>query len=103
MNMLENRKRMIDLGTDIADGKPVDLICPYCGTSNLIFSFTVIKYSLYGLFLLCRNCKNGHHFTFTTKPSGFRQELVLDKFQRLEDKAVRLASESNPETPPANE
>jgi hypothetical protein len=82
------RKKMIAIAEDIADGNRIDTQCPYCSTSNLIFSFTVIpKIDMFGLFLVCTNCRKGEHFTFSQKPKGFRPELILDEYQLLEDEA----------------
>lgn len=91
-------KRMTEIATAITQNKPRDSndlteTCPYCGTSSLMFSFTVIRPPLYGLFIICKRCSRGQHFTFGVKPIGFREGLILERFQLLEDEATRFANE----------
>jgi transcription elongation factor Elf1 len=79
---------MTRIAEDIADGKPNDFNCPYCNVKNLFFSFTVLKkLNMYGLFIVCKSCGKAEHFTFSSRPLGFSEELVFDEYQRLEDEA----------------
>jgi transcription elongation factor Elf1 len=104
--------RMTQIAAVITEGKPrnsndLPEVCPYCNTPNLMFSFTVIKPPLYGLFIVCKNCGRHQHFTFGTKPSGFREDLILDEFQQLEDEAAnfvdRLSEQDRQRSGPFNE
>jgi hypothetical protein len=69
---------------DLADA---DLSCPICKKGKLIFSFTVIEAPRYGLYIVCRNCRRVIHYSLGEKPPNFREELVIDEYQRLEDEA----------------
>ena len=90
MDLQKQRKQMTRIAEDIADGNPIDFICPYCDEKKIAFSFTLIRnLNMYGLFVICNNCGKGEHFTFSTKPVGFKEELVLEEYQRLEDEANR--------------
>jgi len=90
-------KRMMEIGSNIADGKQFDNTCPYCKTANLTYSFTLIRLpkGFYGLFVVCRNCKQGSHLTFTAIPAAFREELVLPYYQKLEDEAVGASDDNS--------
>jgi hypothetical protein len=61
-----------------------DLACPYCNAKDLIFSFTIKKTPFYGLYVFCKTCEGGQHFTLKDRPRNFRDDLVLEKFQRME-------------------
>jgi hypothetical protein len=91
MAISNEHTKLLEIGEAIIEGKAVDLTCPYCRSSKLVFSFTVGRPSRYGLFIVCRDCGKGQHFNMGLRPPGFREELVLDEFQRLEDEAVRFA------------
>jgi RNase P subunit RPR2 len=71
------------------------LVCPYCGSPSLVFSFTVREPPDYGLYVVCKACRHITHFSLNEKPPNFREELVIEEFQRLEDEARRRASELN--------
>ena len=94
MSLPDKLKRINEISITITHGNPNEvagLICPYCDTPNLIFSFTVKKPPSfgYGLFIVCKKCKQRAHFSLLNKPPNFRKELVLEEFQRLEDEVVR--------------
>ncbi len=65
-----------------------DLTCPYCGLADLVYSYTVKRSpGTYGFYLICPNCHRGEHYHLAPKPPNFREELVLARFQQMEDEA----------------
>jgi hypothetical protein len=85
----EKQLKLASIGSNFAEGQPYDNMCPFCGHSSLILSFTVMKSPFYGVFVVCRHCGKGEHLTLGEKPAGFREELVLPEFQRMEDAAIK--------------
>jgi hypothetical protein len=90
MPLPEKMQRLFEIAEQITHGpadQQKDHLCPYCGESRLIYSFTRIHIlpDGYGLFLLCPNCKNSSHFTLSGRPPNFKEEMVLPGFQKLED------------------
>jgi hypothetical protein len=94
MELQEKLKKMNELAFAITHGTPSDLMCPFCETPHIIFSFTRNKPPRYGLFIECRNCGRRQHFSLGEKPPNFRDDLVLDEYQHLEDEAMRIADNS---------
>ncbi len=100
MSEPQKAERMTQVAIAITHGDPkkwADLICPNCDTRNLVFSFTmkrpfkVKKPPRYGLFIVCKNCRQWAHFSLGEKPPNFREELVQEEFQRREDEAEKFA------------
>jgi hypothetical protein len=86
---------MMKIASVITHGDPtnIDLFCPYCKIGRLIFSFTVIEPPRYGLFIVCQNCQHTTHYSLGERPPNFRDDLVLEKYQHLEDEAHAFAAE----------
>jgi predicted RNA-binding Zn-ribbon protein involved in translation (DUF1610 family) len=89
-------KKLVEIAIAITHGDhplEVDLTCPYCGSANLVYSYTVRQLpDEYGFYILCRNCGRGQHFNLSPKPPNFREDLVIPEFQLLEDEAVHRFS-----------
>lgn len=84
----------VDIAKVITDGDlstVADLFCPHCQQKSLFFSFTVIEAPRHGLFIVCKNCKLWMHFSLASRPANFREDLVLEHFQKLEDEAHAAA------------
>ena len=83
------KEKMLKTASVITHGNldEVNLTCPYCQKGSLIFSFTVIDPPRYGLFIVCQKCHRFEHFSLGEKPPNFREELVIEEYQRLEDEA----------------
>lgn len=84
----EKQQQLSEIGARFAEGELYDRVCPFCGQSALTLSFTRIRPRFYGVFVVCGNCGTGHHITLIDKPAGFRDDLVLPEFQKLEDEAA---------------
>jgi len=68
-----------------------DFLCPICGKSKIIFSFTKIPSSQrFGLFIECRNCGYRQHYGLLSKPKNFREDLVIEEYQELENQVAKL-------------
>lgn len=99
MALPDKLRRMTDVAVAITRGDPKkwpNLKCPHCETANLIFSFTRMrlhKPPWYGLYFVCRHCGESAHFTLGERPPNFREDLVIAKFQRLEDEVARQVEE----------
>ncbi|SRR5258708_38417228 len=89
---MQKLMRVAEVITD-GDISSVNLTCPYCNNHSLIFSFTVIEPPRHGLFIVCTECKHRQHFSYGEKPRNFRDDLVLARFQKLEDEAHEFAIE----------
>jgi len=89
MSLPMEKGEMLKIASVITHGNltEADLTCPYCQKGSLIFSFTVIDPPRYGLFIVCQYCRRVEHFSLGEKPPNFREELVVEEFQRLEDEA----------------
>src|SRR6185503_18461855 len=87
------KQKLLDIAIVITDGdmNNVNSTCPYCGKHSLIFSFTIIEPPRYGLFIACTECKRVEHFSLTEKPKNFREDFVLEEFQKLENEAHNFA------------
>ncbi len=85
------------LATSITEEEPkhstrlIGMECPNCTGHRLIFSFTKKPPPSEGcgLFIVCEDCNDGVHYRLGRRPHGFREELVLVEFQRLEDEASK--------------
>ena len=90
---INKQKKLLAIAMAITDGDidSINLQCPYCENSQLIFSFTRSKPPMYGLFIDCKNCGNRQHFSLSSQPPNFREEFVLPKYQGLEDQMVKFA------------
>ncbi len=71
------------------DLSTVDLTCPFCGKDKLVFSFTRLQPRGTGLFLCCNACENMLHFAVDGVPKNFREDLILEEYQQMEDSAAR--------------
>lgn len=85
----EKQKQLMAIGVSFAEGKLNEQACPFCGEDTLTLSFTVMRPPFFGVFVVCRSCGKSAHLTLSTKPAGFRDELVLPEYQKLEDEAIR--------------
>ncbi len=87
--------RWTKLAETITDGNWLDsdLICPKCQSPMIVFSYTRNVPPRYGLFIRCMSCKALRHFSLGNKPPNFRDDLVLPEYQKLENEAIRFASE----------
>jgi hypothetical protein len=89
-------KKLVEIAVALTHGdRPfdVDLTCPYCGSSNMVYSYTIRQLpDEYGFYLVCRTCRRGQHFNLSPKPPNFREDLVIPEFQLLEDEAVHRSS-----------
>ncbi len=93
MSLSMQKEQMLKIASIITHGNLIeaDLSCPYCHEGSLIFSFTVIDPPRYGLFIACKNCRRTEHFSLQEKPPNFREDLIVEKYQRLEDEAHQIA------------
>ena len=67
--------------------------CPQCGEHHLVFSFTHNRPARFGLFIDCGSCGSLNHFSLSSKPPNFREDLVLDKYQKMENEAKDFAND----------
>lgn len=84
----------IDIAKVITEGDlstVADLSCPHCQQKSLFFSFTLIEAPRHGLFVVCNSCKQWMHFSLANRPVNFREDFVLEHFQKLEDQAHAAA------------
>lgn len=91
MDYPQREKLLLVLAKIITDGDLInaDLTCPVCGRFKINFSFTRIPHlQKFGLFIECQNCMYRHHYTFIAKPKNFKNELVLEQYQLLEDQVT---------------
>ena len=86
-------KKLNAIAFTITDGdlSKVDLLCPFCQKGDLIFSFARSKPPRYSLFLVCTKCGHQQHYILGSKPKNFQDDLVLVKYQALEDQLVKFA------------
>lgn len=91
---LENFKAIQKVAEVITHGNlnEVDLTCPYCG-SQMLFSFTRGRPGRFGLFIQCKSCQRHAHFNLGAMPPNFRDDLVIEQYQKLEDEAVEGANQ----------
>jgi hypothetical protein len=75
----------------ITEGETTQPICPYCDSPGLEFSFTYVPPEKYGLFIFCPVCQEWVHTRLLSRPAGFDERYVLEKYQRLEEQVVNLA------------
>jgi hypothetical protein len=75
----------------ISEGETTEPDCPYCDSPGLEFSFTYVPPSKYGLFIFCPICREWAHTRFLSRPPGFSEKHVLEKYQLLEERAVNRA------------
>jgi C4-type Zn-finger protein len=89
----ERQKKMLAIAIEITDGdiENVSRLCPYCENAQLIFSFTISKTPMYGLFVDCKNCGHREHFSLSSQPPNFRKELVLQEYQNLENQMIKFS------------
>jgi hypothetical protein len=76
--------------TAIAEGQTIDPVCPYCDSPGLEFSFTYVPPEKYGLYISCPVCREWVHTRLLSRPPGFDERYVLEKYQRLEERVVNL-------------
>lgn len=97
MDYIQREKLLRALATTIIEGDllQADLVCPVCKKSKVIYSFTRIPYSQrYGLFIECIRCKYRQHYSLIAKPPNFTDELVLEKYQLLEDRVSKTIKDN---------
>jgi hypothetical protein len=75
----------------IAEGQTTEPVCPYCDSHGLEFSFTHVPPEKYGLYIFCPACKEWVHTRLLSRPPGFDEKYILEKYQRLEERAVNRA------------
>ena len=92
MSNFELTKALQRIAVSITHGEPasIELTCPKCGYSPLVFSYAVNRLPKYGLYIHCKNCKLLHHFILASKPPNFQENLILPEYQILEDQAMQF-------------
>jgi len=87
MNQKEIVDNVVALAMAIAFGdlQSVDRTCHHCKKDQIVFSFAVNKSGLYSLYVECPSCGRRDHHRFGSEPPNFRSELVMDKYQKIED------------------
>jgi hypothetical protein len=93
-NTSKENNMIAKLASDITHGNlnEIDLSCPNC-SHKMIFSFTRNRPGRFGLFIYCLNCRRLQHFRFSVMPPNFRDDLVLEEFQKLENEAMDFADQ----------
>jgi hypothetical protein len=84
-------EKVLSVITAITEGETTEPLCPYCNSPGLEFSFTYVPPKKYGLYIFCPVCQEWVHTRLLSRPPGFDERYVLEKYQRLEERAVNLA------------
>jgi len=99
MMVLEKYSKKIKINLEnakmVEQGKYQNLLCTECGEASASVFFTKkVDAEKYGIWFECQLCGNVEHIDCNSQPTGFRIDLIDQRFQRWDERAWK--AECNP-------